>query len=68
MLYKDLVKRLKADKKFEEAAHILIKYLQETEEAVISLCSGKHWKDAVRIAHENERLDLIGTFSFIFCY
>lgn len=61
MLYKELVERLRSDKKYEEAAHILINYLQDFEEAVISLCNGKHWTDAVRIAHNSNCLDLIGT-------
>ncbi|XP_076249707.1 elongator complex protein 1 [Calliopsis andreniformis] len=58
-LYKELAERLKSDKRFEEAAHILINYLQDIEEGVISLCNGKHWKDAVRVAHENDCLTLI---------
>ena len=59
VLYKELVERLKSDKKYEEAAYILINYLQDFEEAVISLCNGKHWTDAVRIAHSSNCLDLI---------
>ncbi|KZC12649.1 Elongator complex protein 1 [Dufourea novaeangliae] len=58
-LYKDLANRLKNDKRYEEAADILINYLEDVEEAVIALCSGKQWKDAVRIAHDKESLNLI---------
>ncbi|CAK9811741.1 Elongator complex protein 1 [Anthophora plagiata] len=59
LLYKDLVVRLKSDKRYEEAADILINYLKNVEEAIVSLCNGKRWKDAVRIAHDTENLDLI---------
>ncbi|CAL7938888.1 unnamed protein product [Xylocopa violacea] len=59
MIYKDLIERLKSDKKYEEAAHIAMNYLKDTEETIISLCNGKRWKDAVRIAHDTKNLDLV---------
>lgn len=62
MIYQDLVERLKTDKKYEEAAHILMNYFRDMKEAIISLCNGKRWKDAVRIAHDTKNLDLIGRF------
>ncbi|XP_053985315.1 elongator complex protein 1 [Hylaeus volcanicus] len=58
-LYKELVECLKNDKRYEEAAYISANYLQNTEEAMVCLCNGKRWKDAIRIAHDAERLDLI---------
>ncbi|XP_076376507.1 elongator complex protein 1 isoform X1 [Megalopta genalis] len=58
-LYKELADRLKSDRRYEEAAHIFINYLEDEEETIVSLCNGKQWKDAVRIAHDKERLDLI---------
>ncbi|XP_076170382.1 elongator complex protein 1 isoform X1 [Ptiloglossa arizonensis] len=61
ILYKELIERLQNDKRYEEAAYILINYLHNIEDAVVSLCNGKLWKDAVRIAHDKERLNLIET-------
>ncbi|XP_076644239.1 elongator complex protein 1 isoform X1 [Halictus rubicundus] len=58
-LYKELSDRLKSDKRYEEAANICINYLEDEEETAVCLCNGKRWKDAVRIAHDRERLDLI---------
>ncbi|XP_076625115.1 elongator complex protein 1 [Colletes latitarsis] len=58
-LYKDLIERLKNDKRYEEAACISMNYLQNTDEALVSLCNGKRWKDAVRIAHDTGCLELI---------
>lgn len=63
MIYQDLVERLKTNKKYEEAAHILMNYFRDAKEAIISLCNGKQWKDAVRIAHDTKNLDLIGRFT-----
>lgn len=60
MIYHDLVKRLETDKKYEEAAYILMNYLENTTEAIISLCNGKQWKDALRIAHDTNNLEFIG--------
>ncbi|OAD52932.1 Elongator complex protein 1 [Eufriesea mexicana] len=59
VLYKDLAERLNTDKKYEEAAHILMTYLKDAEEAIVSLCNGKQWKNAVRIAHDTENFNLI---------
>ncbi|XP_033204247.2 elongator complex protein 1 [Bombus vancouverensis nearcticus] len=59
VIYQDLVERLKTNKKYEEAAHILMNYFRDAKEAIISLCNGKQWKDAVRIAHDTKNLDLI---------
>lgn len=62
VLYKDLAENLKNNKKYEEAAHILMNYLKDTEEAVESLCNGKKWKDAIKYVHDTKNLDLIGKF------
>ncbi|KOC68440.1 Elongator complex protein 1 [Habropoda laboriosa] len=59
LLYEDITKRLKSDKRYEEAAQVLRYYLKNVEEAIISLCNGKHWKHAIRIAHDTKNLDLI---------
>ncbi|KOX68903.1 Elongator complex protein 1 [Melipona quadrifasciata] len=59
VIYHDLVKRLETDKQYEEAAYILINYLGDTTEAIISLCNGKQWKDALRIAHDANNLEFI---------
>lgn len=58
-----MVEQLKMNKRYEEAAHILSTYLKDPTEAVVALCSGKRWKDAVRIAHDTQNLDLIGRFT-----
>ena len=66
MLYKEFVERLKSDKKYGQAAHILMNYLQDFEEAVICMCNGKYWMNAVRCAHKSNCLDLIGKRNSIF--
>lgn len=58
--YNALVERLKAERKYEDAATILKDYLNDTEEAVAVLCEGRIWKRAIRIAHDIQRLDLLG--------
>lgn len=58
--YKMLVERLKAERKYEDAATILKDYLRDAEEAVALLCEGRIWKRAIRIAHDIQRLDLHG--------
>lgn len=59
MIYHDLVKRLETDKQYKEAAYILMNYLGDTTEAIISLCNGRQWKDALRIAHDANNLEFI---------
>lgn len=60
MIYHDLVKSLETNKKYEEAAYILMNYLGDTREAIVFLCNGKQWKDALRIAHDTNNLEFIG--------
>ncbi|XP_072752046.1 putative elongator complex protein 1 [Anoplolepis gracilipes] len=60
-LYERLVKRLRAERNYEDAATILKDYLNDAEEAVALLCEGKIWKRAIRIAHDVQRLDLCET-------
>ncbi|KAL6440916.1 hypothetical protein ACFW04_003370 [Cataglyphis niger] len=59
-LYELLVKRLKAERNYEDGATILKDYLNNAEEAVALLCEGKVWKRAIRIAYDVQRLDLCG--------
>ncbi|KAK2583885.1 hypothetical protein KPH14_001159 [Odynerus spinipes] len=61
VLYNELQTRLYEDKRYCEASQILIFYLNDPEEAVKALCEGKCWKDAIRIATNVHRLDLIET-------
>ncbi|XP_035718153.1 putative elongator complex protein 1 isoform X1 [Vespa mandarinia] len=61
ILYKELQKRLYYDKRYLEAAQILILYLNDPEGAVSLLCEGKYWKDVLRIATDANRIDLIET-------
>ncbi|XP_029166752.1 putative elongator complex protein 1 isoform X2 [Nylanderia fulva] len=60
-LYELLVKCLKVERNYEDAATILKDYLNDVEEAVAILCEGKIWKRAIRIAHDVQRLDLCET-------
>ncbi|XP_014468470.1 PREDICTED: elongator complex protein 1 [Dinoponera quadriceps] len=60
-LYREIVKRLTADRKYEKAAEVLRYYLNDAEEAVALLCEGRYWKHAIRIAHDVRRLDLNDT-------
>lgn len=60
-LYELLVKRLRAERNYEDAATMLKDYLNDAEEAVALLCEGKIWKRAIRIAHDVQRLDLCET-------
>ncbi|XP_012140908.1 elongator complex protein 1 [Megachile rotundata] len=60
--YKDIVEYLKINKRYEEAAQILATYLKDPTEAVIALCNGKRWKDAIKIACDTQNLDLIESY------
>lgn len=55
---------MKEDKKFKEAAEVLLHYLQKSEDAVAVLCEGKVWRDAWKQTHCMKRLDLIGELFF----
>lgn len=57
------MKRLKADGRYAEAAEVLKYYLNDAEEAVASLCEGRCWERAIRIAQEVQRLDLNGRWA-----
>lgn len=59
-LYEELVSYLNQEKRYKDAAEILVTYLKQHEDAVSVLCEGKEWRDAMRIAHSIKRLDLIG--------
>ncbi|XP_015608261.1 putative elongator complex protein 1 [Cephus cinctus] len=61
ILYEDLVSKLKDDRRYVEAAEILINHLQNIEDTVATLCEGKKWSNAMRIAYSNQRKDLIET-------
>ncbi|XP_046749478.1 putative elongator complex protein 1 [Diprion similis] len=60
-LYQDLVKQLKDTRKYADAATILMHYLHEPEDTVATLCEGKLWHEALRIAYQVERLDIVET-------
>ncbi|XP_011876927.1 PREDICTED: putative elongator complex protein 1 [Vollenhovia emeryi] len=57
-LYQTLVENLKEARKYEPAATILKDYLNDVEDAIALLCEAKLWKYAIRIAIDNQRLDL----------
>ncbi|OXU28995.1 hypothetical protein TSAR_015024 [Trichomalopsis sarcophagae] len=60
-LYEELVSRLLEDKRYEAAAVILSKHLNRYEDAVATLCEGRHWHQAWTDAHCMKREDLIET-------
>lgn len=57
-IYSKLVERLKADKNYKDAAKISRYYLNDVEEAVVLLCEGRCWIDAIQLTQEIQRLDL----------
>ena len=59
------MKRLLDDKRYEEAATILSKHLNRFEDAVATLCEGRHWHQAWTEAYCMKREDLIGKITTI---
>ena len=60
-LCKRLVEKLKDSHRHKEAAEILIEYLNDPEEAVVSLIEGHDWFGALRLIELYKRPDLIET-------
>lgn len=60
-LYEELKTRLCQDKRYLEAAQISTLYIKDFEKVITTLCEGKYWKDALRIATDVNRPDLIET-------
>ncbi|XP_043500282.1 putative elongator complex protein 1 isoform X1 [Polistes fuscatus] len=60
-LYEELKTRLCQDKRYLEAAQISALYIKDFEQVITTLCEGKYWKDALRIATDVNRSDLIVT-------
>ena len=60
-VYEELVSHLSQERRYRDAAEILVTYLKQHEDALSVLCEGKEWRDAMRIAHSIKRLDLIGS-------
>lgn len=63
-LYEELVERLVEDKRYDEAAKILSEKLNRLEDAVATLCQGRHWHQAWTDSHCMKREDLIGNIFF----
>ncbi|XP_066585259.1 elongator complex protein 1 isoform X2 [Prorops nasuta] len=63
-LYKKLAEKLKNDRRYLEASDIFLNYLDDPEAAIASLCFGKYWKNAIRIAYFKNRSDLLETLIF----
>lgn len=59
-LYHELLAQLRENKQYRAAATIAMDNLKNHEEAVELFCEGREWKDALLIAHNTHRLDLIG--------
>lgn len=61
-LYEELAVYLRQEKRYRDAAKILLTYMKQHEDAVSVLCEGKLWREAMSVAQLLKRLDLIGTF------
>lgn len=59
-VYQDLVQRLKAAHRHEDAAIILLNFANTVEDAIVALCEAKKWHQAWFTANQNKRLDIIG--------
>ncbi|XP_043471428.1 putative elongator complex protein 1 [Leptopilina heterotoma] len=60
-IYEDLVNQLRENKKYKEAAEVLMQHLNKSEDAVAVLCEGKVWRDAWKETYCMKRMDLIET-------
>jgi len=60
-LCRRLVEKLKDAQRHSEAAQILMEYLNDPEEAVVSLIEGHSWFEALRFIELHKRPDLIET-------
>ncbi|XP_014219597.1 elongator complex protein 1 isoform X2 [Copidosoma floridanum] len=60
-LYSELVTQLQEEKRYREAALILSKYLDRSEDSVATLCEGRYWHQAWTDAYSMKREDLIET-------
>lgn len=58
--------RLRENKKFKEAAEVLMYHLNKSEDAVAVLCEGKVWRDAWKETYCMKRMDLIGEFNYFY--
>ncbi|XP_012256785.2 putative elongator complex protein 1 [Athalia rosae] len=56
-----LVAKLKEGRRYAEAAIILTQELCNFEDGIATLCEGKLWQDALRVAYQVDRLDIIET-------
>lgn len=43
------------------AAEVTLSYLQDVDQAVLLFCEGKQWREAMRVAHQHGRQDLVDT-------
>lgn len=60
-LCRRIAEKLREEKRFSEAAQVLNEYLNDPEEAVVTLLEGRNWDEATRIIHEHQRPDLFDT-------
>ena len=60
-LCKRIVEKLKDTQRHKEAAQVLLEYLNDPEEAVVSLIEGHEWFEALRLIDFHQRPDLIET-------
>ena len=52
---------LKTNRKYSEAARILIDYADDIEEAIVTLLEGNSWEEALRLIYFHNRTDLLET-------
>ena len=55
------MEKLKDTQRHKEAAQVLLEYLNDPEEAVVSLIEGHEWFEALRLIDFHQRPDLIET-------
>ncbi|XP_026826897.1 elongator complex protein 1 isoform X2 [Ooceraea biroi] len=59
--YERAARDLRANRKYDGAAMVLLNYLNNPEEAIAVLCEGRNWKHAMRVACDLYRPDLTET-------
>ena len=57
----DFSDSLKTNRKYSEAARVLIDYADDVEEAIVTLLEGNTWEEALRLIYFHGRTDLLET-------
>ena len=56
-----LIESLKSNRRYKEACRVLLDYVSDPEEAIVTLVEGSCWDEALRLLHLHHRLDLLHT-------